>query len=126
MKRRSGLMLVTMALVAAGCGTGPPDDESEAGLENGSFTAELNGFNIHYEVHGKGPVLMTVPNSWGLTLDGLRALYRPLEDHLRAVGVELRKGTGIQSIIPSDEGLSIDGESYDYVVLATDVAILLY
>ena len=85
MKRRSGLMLVTMALVAAGCGTGPPDDESEAGLENGSFTAELNGFNIHYEVHGKGPVLMTVPNSWGLTLDGLRALYRPLEDHLTMV-----------------------------------------
>ncbi len=55
------------------------------GLENGSFYAELNGFQIHYEVHGQGPVVMTVPNSWGLTLDGLRALYRPLEEHLTLV-----------------------------------------
>ena len=78
-------MLLTIVLAAAGCGTGPPDDEDPAGLENGSFSAELNGFKIHYEVHGQGPVLMTVPNSWGLTLDGLRALYRPLEDHLTMV-----------------------------------------
>lgn len=54
-------------------------------LETGSFTTQLNGFNIHYEVHGSGPVLMTVPNSWGLSLEGLRALYRPLEEHLTMV-----------------------------------------
>jgi pimeloyl-ACP methyl ester carboxylesterase len=28
---------------------------------------------------------MTVPNSWGLTLEGLRAMYRPLEGHLTIV-----------------------------------------
>jgi len=32
-------------------------------LKTGSFTTELNGFRIHYEVRGSGPVLMTVPNS---------------------------------------------------------------
>jgi proline iminopeptidase len=57
---------------------GAPQVETPAGPENGSFTADLNGFKIHYEVHGQGPVLMTVPNSWGLSLEGLRALYRPL------------------------------------------------
>lgn len=56
-----------------------------APLENGSFTAELNGVRIHYEVHGSGPVLMTVPNSWGLSLEGLRAMYRPLEERLTLV-----------------------------------------
>ena len=45
------------------------------GLENGSFTAELNGFNIHYEVHGSGPVVMVVPNSWGFDVAGLRGVY---------------------------------------------------
>ncbi|GMR23407.1 MAG: hypothetical protein BMS9Abin37_1832 [Acidobacteriota bacterium] len=54
-------------------------------LETGSFTAELNGFAIHYEVRGSGPVLMTVPNSWGLSLEGLRGLFRPLEKHLTMV-----------------------------------------
>ena len=57
------------------------DQAPEPGLENGSFTAELDGRTVHYEVHGTGPVLMTVPNSWGLSLEGLRAMYRPLEAH---------------------------------------------
>jgi proline iminopeptidase len=54
-------------------------------LANGSFTADLDGFRVHYEVHGQGPVLMTVPNSWGLSLEGLRAMYRPLEERLTVV-----------------------------------------
>lgn len=79
-------MFSGLALLVA-CAPGPPDEDETGAtqLQNGSFTAELNGFNIHYEVHGQGPVLMTVPNSWGLTLEGLRALYRPLEDHLTLV-----------------------------------------
>jgi pimeloyl-ACP methyl ester carboxylesterase len=55
------------------------------GLENGAFEAELGGRKVEYEIHGSGPVVMTVPNSWGLTLEGLRAMYRPLEAHLTLV-----------------------------------------
>ena len=43
----------------------PPPAPSPAavGLANGSFSATLNGFDIHYEVHGQGPVLMVVSHS---------------------------------------------------------------
>jgi len=76
-----------------GCPAGGPEDKAPAtdqpgapgGLQNGSFTANLNGFAIHYEVHGQGPVLMAVTNSWGFTAEGLRALLRPLEERLTLV-----------------------------------------
>ncbi len=62
-----------------------PKRPPAAALANGSFTAELNGFRIHYEVHGQGPVLMALTNSWGLSLQALRAMYRPLEERLTLV-----------------------------------------
>ena len=69
MKLETLLMLTALALVLGACTTRAPAPEGPA---NGSFTASLNGFQIHYEVHGQGPVLMTLPNSWGLSLEGLR------------------------------------------------------
>ena len=85
-----------------------------AELENGSFTAELNGFKIHYEVHGKGPVLMTLPNSWGLTLQGLRGLYRPIEDSYTMVYFDPR-GMGESAPIrqDSDMGMAAVREDFD-------------
>jgi proline iminopeptidase len=88
--------------------------EEPVGLENGSFTTELNGFEIHYEVHGRGPVLMVLPNSWGLSLEGLRALYRPLEENLTMVYFDQR---GIGGSAPvredSDMGLAAVREDFD-------------
>ncbi len=72
-------IIMSCIIIMNGCAT--PSQQ----LETGSFTAELNGFTIHYELHGSGPVLMTVPNSWGLSLEGLRALFRPLEKSLTMV-----------------------------------------
>ncbi len=78
-----------------------------AGLANGSFTAELNGFRIHYEVHGQGPVLMAVTNSWGLSLEALRALYRPLEEGLTLVYFDPRGMGGSGPVRQeSDRGLA--------------------
>lgn len=88
--------------------TEPPSTEPVSeGLENGSFTVALNGFDIHYEVHGTGPVLMTVPNSWGLSLEGLRVLYRPLESRLTMVYFDPR-GMGKSSPVlePADMGMA--------------------
>ena len=70
MKLTSTLIVLAFAAVLGGCSAEAPEPEEPAvpeGLDNGSFTASLNGYQIHYEVHGQGPVLMAVTNSWGVS-----------------------------------------------------------
>jgi proline iminopeptidase len=86
------------------------------GLENGSFTAELAGRAMHYEVHGTGPVLMTLPNSWGLTLQGLRAMYRPLEAHATVVYFDPR-GMGGSGPVREEADLGPDAVREDFGAL---------
>jgi pimeloyl-ACP methyl ester carboxylesterase len=93
----------------AGVPTGP-------GLENGSFTAGLNGFDIHYEVHGHGPVLMVLPQSWGLSLEGLRALYSPLEEDLTMVYFDPR-GMGESSPIREESDMGMAAVRADFHAL---------
>jgi pimeloyl-ACP methyl ester carboxylesterase len=66
---------------AAAAGAAPPPPA----LTDGSFTQDVGGRRLHYEVHGQGPVLMALTNSWGLSLAALRAMYRPLEERLTLV-----------------------------------------
>jgi pimeloyl-ACP methyl ester carboxylesterase len=83
-------------------------------LANGSFTADVNGHSIHYEVHGKGPVLMTLPNSWGLTLQALRAMYRPLERRLTLVYFDPRgMGGSGPARTDADRGMAAVREDFD-------------
>jgi proline iminopeptidase len=84
-----------------------------APLENGSFTLDAGGRTIHYEVHGRGPVLMTVPNSWGLSLEGLRAMYRPLEARLTLVYFDPR-GMGASSPAREETDLGPDAVREDF------------
>jgi proline iminopeptidase len=80
---------------------------AEPTLANGSYTAELNGFRIHYEVHGTGPALMALTNSWGLSLEALRAMYRPLEEKLTLVYFDPRGMEGSGPVRQeSDRGLA--------------------
>ncbi len=117
--RDQRLPATLLALALAACAAEAPDAVPEAGpaptgLENGSFTATLDGHEIHYEVHGSGPVLMTVPNSWGLTLGGLRALYRPLEEHLTMVYFDPRGMGGSGPVVEdADMGLAAVREDFD-------------
>ncbi len=118
---RAWHLLVLSAFVGLALGCAPETtevDEPEAatGLENGSFTANLNGFDIHYEVHGQGPVVMTVPNSWGLSLEGLRALYRPLEERLTFVYFDPR-GMGESGPIQQDEDMGMAAVRADFDAL---------
>ncbi|MGH9337877.1 MAG: alpha/beta fold hydrolase, partial [Vicinamibacteria bacterium] len=71
---------------------------------------------VHYEVHGSGPVLMTVPNSWGLTLHGLRAMYRPLESHVTVVYFDPR-GMGASGPIREEADLGPDAVREDFEAL---------
>jgi pimeloyl-ACP methyl ester carboxylesterase len=89
---------------------------SSSGLENGSFTTELGEHAVHYEIHGSGPVLMTVPNSWGLTLDGLRAMYRPLEAHVTLVYFDPR-GMGGSGPVREESDLGPDAVREDFDAL---------
>jgi proline iminopeptidase len=80
----------------------------------GSYTAKLDGFDIHYEIHGSGPVLMVMPNSWGLSLEGLRGLFRPLEERLTVVYFDPR-GMGGSSAVdePQDRGMQAVRADFD-------------
>ena len=54
----SMILLAVAALAACSSTTTETDEmQQEPGLENGSYAANLNGFNIHYEIHGNGPVV---------------------------------------------------------------------
>jgi len=101
------------------CAQAPSESGKEGSavkLENGSFTVELGGFPIHYEVHGSGPVVMTVPNSWGLSLGGLRAFYRPLEDRLTLVYFDPR-GIGESGATREDADMGLAAVRADFDAL---------
>ena len=118
MKPRKLTASLIVVLVAAGCAAEAPQEVNApgTGLESGSFTAELDGHQIHYEVHGSGPVLMTVPNSWGLTLEGLRALYRPLEEQLTMVYFDPR-GMGGSGPVVEESDMSLGAVRDDFDAL---------
>jgi len=87
-----------------------------AGLENGSFTARLNDFNIHYEIHGQGPVMMAVSNSWGLDTDGLRGMFVGLEERLTMVYFDPR-GIGGSEPIREESDMSMAAVRADFDAL---------
>jgi len=113
----TAVLLAGLAVgVARGeCATGPAESAAAARAE-GSHTATLGGVRIHYEVHGQGPVLMTLPNSWGLSLEGLRGLYRPLEERLQIVYFDPR-GMGGSGPARDDEDRGMAAVREDFEAL---------
>jgi len=105
------------AVLALGCSKVPAEHAAgQSSLSAGSFTAELNGFSIHYEVHGTGKVVMTVPNSWGLSLEGLRNMYLPLEERLTMVYFDPR-GMGGSDPIREDADMGLAAVRADFQAL---------
>lgn len=86
------------------------------GLENGSFTVDLNGFPIHYEVRGQGPVVMVLPNSWGLSLAGLRGLLGGMEERLTMVYFDPR-GMGESGDVQTEADMSMAAVRADFDAL---------
>ncbi len=114
MKWAKGLILVSLAAGLFYC-SAQTDQPAESGaLKTGSFKAQLNGFQIHYEVHGYGPVVMVVPNSWGITIGGLRGLLGGLEDRLTMVYFEPRvMGSSDPIRVDADMGLAAVRDDFD-------------
>jgi proline iminopeptidase len=113
------LCCVALALVLGFCAacareeTVPSAPEAPIVLENGSFTLEADGRTIHYEVHGSGPVVMALTNSWGLSLEGLRNLFASLEERLTMVYFDPR-GMGESSPVVDDTDMSLAAVREDF------------
>lgn len=90
--------------------------EADLVLKNGSYMVELNGFRMHVEIHGQGPVLMVVPNSWGLDIVGLRGLLQPLEQRLTMVYFDPR-GMGDSEAIRTETDMSMAAVRADFNAL---------
>jgi proline iminopeptidase len=119
MKTTTCFATVIAVIALAACGPAEPplaEEPAPHGLENGSFTAQLNGFDIHYEVHGQGTVLMVLPNSWGLSLEGLRNLLAPLEERLTLVYFDPR-GMGESSEIREESDMGMAAVRADFQAL---------
>ncbi len=85
-------------------------------LETGSFSAELNEFEIHYEIHGQGPVMMVVPNSWGLDVAGLRGMLSGLEKRATMVYFDPR-GMGESSPVREESDMTMAAVRVDFNAL---------
>jgi proline iminopeptidase len=115
----ASLLVVFVAL----CLVGSCAREHEGpGMKNGSFTFEHDGYTVHYEVHGTGPTVMTVPNSWGLTLQGLRNLYRPLEKKLTFVYFDPR-GMGSSGPVKEERDMGPEAVRDDFDALRRHLGV---
>ncbi len=81
-----------------------------------SMAELVAAFHFYYLGHDRGLLY-----DW---LDGAydEALVDPIADLLRGRGVQLRLGTGVETLTPVEGGVVVDGARFDRVVLATDVA----
>ena len=114
--------LLCVATLTACSRSGPAGRDLATGPKNGDFTAEIAGRTIHYEVRGHGPVLMTVPNSWGLSLEGLRGLYRPLEDRLTMIYFDPR-GMGGSAPVTVEEDMGLAAVREDFQALRAHLGL---
>jgi len=123
--RLATVFVLVLLLVACSKAPPPAGGGSAAGeaapavpspLAPGSHVAVLNGFDIHYEVHGQGPVVMTVANSWGFTGGGLRALLQGLEKRLTVVYFDPR-GMGGSAPIREEADLGMAAVRADFDAL---------
>jgi proline iminopeptidase len=111
--------MLALAAVSSGCVSRQGEEagmQEPAGLENGSFFAELNGFNIHYETHGKGPVVMAVTNAWGFDVAGLRSIFGSLEERVTMVYFDPR-GMGRSDPVREAADMGLEAVRADFDAL---------
>src|ERR1035441_2713030 len=85
-KQMLGLCLASaFALAFSSCATHQSSSTSPAGearsnrLQNGEFTAQINGIKMWYKVSGTGPVCLMPSPAWGLSSDLYIKTLKPME-----------------------------------------------
>lgn len=78
-----------------------------------SMAELVKSFHFFYLSHDHG-LLYDYPNG-----DYQQTVLAPIRRHLDALGVEVELERPVAAIALAEEGLSVDGERFDYVVLAT-------
>jgi proline iminopeptidase len=86
-------VLATAALGLARVAPSRAEPTRKAALENGEFTAKLNGLKLWYRVSGQGPVCLMPTPGWGPSSDLYFRTLKPLEKSFTIVYFDTR-GTG--------------------------------
>jgi proline iminopeptidase len=68
-------------------------DAKASALENGEFTAQLNGLKLWYKISGTGPVCIMPTAAWGPSSDYCFRTLKPMERYFTIVYLDSR-GTG--------------------------------
>jgi proline iminopeptidase len=86
-------VLTSSALALPHARTGAAEPSRQSVVENGEFTAELNGLKLWYKVSGRGPVCLMPTPGWGPSSDLYFRTLKPLEKSFTVVYLDTR-GTG--------------------------------
>jgi isorenieratene synthase len=87
-----------------------------AAPERISMAELVRSFHFYYLSHDHGLIYDHLDGSYD------EALIDPIAQRLRAAGVEIRLGRGVGTLAPQPDGLLVDGERFDHVILAADAA----
>jgi len=85
--------LASSQLGLTGAQAGGADPPQRPALENGEFTAKLNGLELWYKVSGRGPVCLMPAPGWGPSSDLYFRTLKPFEKTFTMVYLDTR-GTG--------------------------------
>jgi proline iminopeptidase len=108
------LGLASVAAILCGCAEA---ERREPRPPMATELATIGERTIEYAVRGSGPVAMVVPNSWGLSLEGLVGLFGGLEERLTLVYFNPR-GLGRSSPVAEDSDRGPEAVREDFLALA--------
>ena len=86
-----------------------------ASPEHMSMAELIKSFHFYFLSHDHG-LLYDIPND-----DHELTVLAPIRAHLESHGVVIRTSAPVQSVEVADDEVMIDGRSFDYAILATDV-----
>lgn len=84
------VMLCCLLILAPKASLGDGKQAATSVLENGEFTAELNGLKLWYKVSGRGPVCLMPTPAWGPSSDLYFRTFKPLEKTFTMVYLDTR------------------------------------
>lgn len=92
-KRTAIASVFLWVIVLVGCEGTKTKKETNVSLDQGEFTAQIDGLNLWYKISGKGPVCILPTPGWGPSSDLYFLKLKPLESMFTMVYLDTR-GSG--------------------------------